>query len=309
MSTVKRVFFHFFEPTTFDDNNEPQLINLEPLFEHLYNQYREGRDNNIDEREFKRVYTYNGEPARLSDITIDYSTQYYHLIFERLSYAVPNVTTLYGDSERIDLEEDEYIGLEVSVLYDPHYHILMIQRNQDSLSPSAIESFLRTLIINAGVVENFSLSLVLDNNARERALRQYAYRKITARLSGSRAKGMLEKLFERCPQGIDTIEITFNAQKSRTSEIDHDFATELLEEYIEDSEVQKLKISSRENEESKVEPIDLINHKLQTYSIFDLRENRQLNAIRIFEEMVGHYLGGGYRNRILGMRNRLLGMR
>ncbi len=41
----------------------------------------------------------------------------------------------------MELDEDEYIGEEVSALYDQEYSIIMLQRNRNSLSPSGIEKY------------------------------------------------------------------------------------------------------------------------------------------------------------------------
>ncbi|MCJ8007270.1 DUF6731 family protein [Lederbergia wuyishanensis] len=109
----------------------------------------------------------------------------------------------------------------------------------------------------------------------------------------------------RRPNGTESIEITFNSNSRRAVEIDSDFAVELLEEYIDDPDVQRLRIRSREHEESAVEPIDLINHKLEASTTFNLETDRQLNSIRVFEDMVNLYnvdAHGGFRYRILRMR-------
>ncbi|KIL45747.1 DUF6731 family protein [Jeotgalibacillus soli] len=300
MSRVKRIGFNFFRSITQNEEDRTVWLNLSEIFDHIIAQYQHARDN--DTSEFKRVYTYNYEPARLSQINIDYNTQYYHLTFERLNYALPNRTTLHGDSEMLDLESDEFIGHEATVLYDPVNHILMIQRNRDSLGPTAIGAFIQSLVIDAGAARNSSIAMITDNTAQRRAFNQSAYRKVYTKIVGAKANGMIERLFGRNPN-VDSIEISFNSRSVRDSEIDQDFTVGLLEEFINDPEVEKLRIRSREHEESPVEPIDLINHKLEASQTVDLRNDRQLNSYRVFEYMVELYNGenGGYRNRILRM--------
>lgn len=305
MSRIKRVGFNFFVPTTQLENRDEIPINLEPIFERIRVQYLAARENDgVGDQEYKHVYTYNSEPARLSEISRDYETQYFHLTFERLNYALPNRTTLHGDSEMLDLDDDEYIGHEASVLYDPINHVLMIQRNRDSLGPTAISSFIQSLVNDAGVANNFSIAMISDTTARRRAFRQTVYRKISTKVVGEKAIGIIERLFNQRPDGIDNVEITFNSRSGRADEIDSDFSVQLLENYIDDPEVQRLRIRSREHEESPVEPIDLINHKLEAQTTFDLVADRQLNSIRVFEDMVRLYDNeevGGYKNKILRM--------
>lgn len=307
MSKVKKIGFNFFKPVTQQEDGEIQQINLEPLFERLRTQYLRGRESiqNGEEEQYKRVYSYNFEPARLSGITIEQHTQYFHLTFERLNYTLPNRTTLHGDSEMLDLDDDEYIGHEANVLYDSTHRILMIQRNRDSIGPTAIASFIEALLVEAEAATNFSIAMISDDTARRRAFNQAAYRKISTRVVGQKANDLLGRLLDRRPQGIESVEITFNSRGTKDGEIDNEFSSQFLEEYTEDPDVQMLRIRSREDEESPVEPIDLINHKLEAYAYFELHNDRQLSSIRVFEEMRNLFdvgderSNGGYRNKIL----------
>jgi hypothetical protein len=300
MSRVKRIGFNFFRSTTQLDDGSTTVLNLSNVFNHIRNQYEQARNNGVDE--YKRVYTYNSEPARLSQINIDYNTQYYHLTFERLNYSLPNKTTLHGDSEMLDLENDEYIGHEATVLYDSQNHILKIQRNRDSLGPSAISAFIQSLVIEAGAANNFYAAMITDNTAKRRAFNQSAYRKITTKVVGTKANGILERLFDRNP-GVASIEISFNSKPVKNAEIDQDFSIELLEDFVDDPEVERLRIRAREYEESPVEPIDLINHKMEASQTVDLRTERQLSTYKIFDYMVELYdtVDGGYKNKIIRM--------
>jgi hypothetical protein len=300
MAKAKKVGFNFFRPTIKKVNEEERLINLKPLFEIIRNNYEQARAADNGE-EYKHVYTYNYEPARLADITVDPETQYYHLIFERLDYQLPNKTTLHGDSKALDLEEDEFIGIDVNVLYDAENHIMMIQRNRNSLGPSGIEVFLKTLLYTTGEEGDFNLAIVSDKSARKRAFKQEAYRKIQMKLTGVKADGLVEKLFSKKPSGIDTIEISFNSKSPKDEKLDDEFSKELLKEYVDDEEVIRLQIRARESEDGVVEPIDLIDQKLQTYKVFSFTEERRLNPISVFYEMTRKYTEEGFKEKIIGM--------
>src|SRR5699024_11023389 len=152
-------------------------------FEQVRNEYQKAKDRielGLGPVEYKIIYAYNNEPARLSEVSVDSDSQYYHLVFERLDYQLPNRTTLHGESEALDLEDDEYIGIDVNVLYDSENHIFMIQRNRSSLGPSGIEIFLRTIINGyVGQIDGeFNLAMVSDTTAKRRAFNQNAYRKV-----------------------------------------------------------------------------------------------------------------------------------
>ncbi len=305
MAKAKKVGFNFFKPYTVTREGERVLINLKPIFEVIREKYEEEKNKEEQNRgEWKYVYDYKGEPARLSDITLDSSNGYYHLIFERLDYVLPNYTTLHGESKALELEDDEYIGREVNILYDPEEHILMIQRNKDSLGPTAIGLFIRTLLVRSETAESFDLAIITDTTARRRAFNQKAYRKFQLKVVGVAADGLVEKLKGHKVDGIDSVEITFSSSAKKDDKIDDDFSKGILEEYVGHSDVTKFKIRAREEDEGVVEPIDLIDHKLLAYTVFRFEQDRSLNPISVFEEMVRIYTleeRGAYKNKILRM--------
>lgn len=304
MAKVKKVGFNFFKPYTVKDG-EKILINLKPIFEVIREKYEEEKKKEEHNRgEWKYVYDYKGEPARLSDITLDSSNGYYHLIFERLDFILPNSTTLHGESKALELEDDEFIAQEVNILYDPEEHILMIQRNKDSLSPTVIGLFIRTLLIRSETADNFDLAIITDTTARRRAFNQKAYRKFQLKVVGAAADGLVEKLKGRRVNGIDSVEIILSSSTKKDGKIDDDFSKDILEEYAGNIEVTKFKIRAREEDEGIVEPIDLLDHKLQAYTVFRFEQDRSLNPISVFEEMVRIYTleeRGAYKNKILRM--------
>ncbi|WP_438312204.1 DUF6731 family protein [Sporosarcina sp. FA9] len=300
MSVTKRVGFNFFKPYTKVEGEDPIVINLARLFEEVRKRYLEARTEGLDQ-EYKHVYRFNDEPARLANVSIDYDTQFYHLVFERLDYVLPNRTTLHGESKAVELEDDEYIGHDVSVLYDPENHILMIQRNRSSLGPTAIEGCLRTLLQQFEVADSFEMALITDNSAKRRALNQSSYRKIQLKVTGSKADGIIERLWGKAPSGLDVVEISLSSGLKKVDEIDNEFSKEILEEFVNDDEVTSLRIRSREDDESTVEAIDLIDHKFQCFAGFKIDDDRQINPISVFDRMV--YL---YSNEENGMRNKIL---
>lgn len=307
----RKVGFNFFRPVIINDKEQELLFSFKEIFEKVMSEYQKAKrriDSGLGPEEYKIIYRYNNEPARLAEVRFDADFQYYHLIFERLDYQLPNRTTLHGESETLDLEDDEWIGLEVNVLYDPENHIFMLQRNRKSLGPSGIEAFLKTIISNYvdRIDGQFSLAMVSDTTAKKRAFKQNSYRKVHLKVTGLKADGIVEKFSKSGNKNVDSVEISFNSSISRNDKIDDKFAQDLLEDFIDDQDVQKLQIRSREKEDSLVEPIDLIDQKLQTFIDFDFGKSRQLNPISAFQEMAEKFNGeietdGGFKNKVKRM--------
>ncbi|MGE7881704.1 DUF6731 family protein [Bacillus sp. NPDC094077] len=91
----------------------------------------------------ERTKEYKQEKARLDEIGLaGKSDTLWSLYFSRLrDFNLPNRAKKNGPSKPVDLDDDEYLGENVSAIYDEVSNILMIQRNRNSLGPSAIESY------------------------------------------------------------------------------------------------------------------------------------------------------------------------
>lgn len=304
MAKIKKVGFNFFRPVIETEDNKTKICDLKPFVEKIRGKYikaRESLEEEGNENQYKIIYSYKGEPARLADISIDIETQYYHLVFERLDYQVPSRTTLHGDSEALDLGDDEYIGIDVNVLYDPENHVLMIQRNRSSLGPLGIETFIRTMLLNnTDSEEKFNLAIISDGTAKKRAFKQSAYRKIQMKVTGVKAQGIVEKLTQNKNADVDTVEVIFSTRVEKSASLDEEFSKKILKEYLDDDNVETLKIRAREQEGGLIEPIDLIDHKLQLYTNFNFMGRRHLLPISVFQEMVQkyHVEDGGFKNKI-----------
>ena len=93
-----------------------------------------------------RTYDYYEERARLENAYWDDELEFYFLHFVRLRERnIPSMAKTDKEVEPIELEEDEFIGEEVSALYDEGNHVLMLQRNRYSLGPKGIEEYFNLL--------------------------------------------------------------------------------------------------------------------------------------------------------------------
>lgn len=91
----------------------------------------------------ERTKEYKQEKARMEEMgLVGNSTNLWSLYFSRLrDFNLPNRAKKNEPSQPFPLEEDEYLGENVSAIYDEVNNILMIQRNRNSLGPGAIETY------------------------------------------------------------------------------------------------------------------------------------------------------------------------
>ena len=307
---IRKVKFNYFIPR---DETTGNIYDISNLLEGLYNSYSQTHFE-------KKYYEFNYDKAKLNSISKDAAgDNYYCLVFERLrDYNFPIKTKLNEESSPIEVENDEYIGEEVVLLYDCDNHVLMLQRNVNSLSPRAIEAFLRNLINEYGVGTDdvvFVMEIVLDGLIEDRAERMIAKtRKLTIKGGPSfypdtnLLSGIWETIMgtrnELSAQNID-IEVSISVRDSARSETPY-LPNEIAEDFLslsENNDLKKLVIKGREFEQGGIEEINLLNNKLEDSYPFEITQiNRRLNPSSVYEEMKLIYLDRG-RSNVLRIQN------
>lgn len=239
---------------------------------------------------YKVVKNYNFDPIRIKSISPPQENGYYHIIMERLDDTKLQKTTIYGESIDVDLEENEYIGHEVSILYDPFHHTMLIQRNISSLSPSGIERFFDSVLFDyTGEYCNFSLISAIDRNTYDKAQNSNIYRQFAIKVKGNQVDDLIRGLSSNSIDGAEYIEIIVSTKKSKKSELNQFRTRQLLDDWANDSNVEKLSVKVKDDFDSKVESIDLIHQAIKRSLIYEYREAGQLNAQNIFLDMVRIY--------------------
>ncbi|UOQ47777.1 hypothetical protein MUN88_17240 [Gracilibacillus caseinilyticus] len=144
----------------------------------------------------KRAREYLGERARLEEAYFDEDLDYYFLHFVRLRATnIPSKAKIDTNVEPFELEDDEYLGEEVSALYDDNKSILMLQRNKFSLGPSGIADYLN--IIWANDNETICIRSIPIPDAFQLARKPKIYRKVNLRLANINSavdQGFVDKL-------------------------------------------------------------------------------------------------------------------
>lgn len=290
MIKKKPVKFYYFRCSFFGNDSDGQ-IDLAPLFEEIKRSYSNGQD--------RFVYEYNGEPAKLSYIGSPYdNNSYYQLTFERLrNYNFPVQSKLTGDSSELTLSDDEFLGEEVTVLYDPSNSVFMIQNNRDSLSYKAIEMFLGSLLNEQGNDGVFTLILLSGRNPVQKARGLLGARNLLFKGNiqvvvpgigpvGDLMDAVREDITEEDADIID-IEVHIIAKNKLSSSrpyIPQSITNEIIS-YNGKEGLKKLKVKGR-NHEGIMDEINLIDDKFVDSHVFNFTEqNKYLNKNVIFTEM------------------------
>jgi len=244
----------------------------------------------------QRARDYMGEQARLEETYYDQDLDYFFLHFVRLrSTNIPSRAKLDEAVEPIELEDDEYIGEEVSALYDDDKHILMLQRNRHSLAPSGIAEYFNLMWDEED--ETIYLRPIAIPNAFDIAKKQKIYRRINVRFADLK-KARNQRAIDRLKSPIKKIINSFgeydgiNAQISITvgQPKDNRLDEETVKDTIDDIEnnvelFSGVQIAMKDNEDTRVEILDLFDGKAHDFATFRMEAKSSLNHYAIAESM------------------------
>ncbi|OME08021.1 hypothetical protein BSK64_06185 [Paenibacillus odorifer] len=247
-----------------------------------------------------RTYDYRQEKSRLETSYWDNELEFFFLHFVRLRDTnIPSTARQNGQVEPLELDDDEFIGEEVSALYDEDNHVLMLQRNKFSLGPEGIEEYFNIIWNNPD--EIIYLRPICPPNTFEIARRAAEYRKINIRLADLREvprENILNRL--RSPIGglISSVrnyeganvQVTITVGTSRTDSLNDETINDTLIDIEQNPDLfTRAELVIKEEDDSRIELIDLFEHKAHDFGNFRMERRETLSHYAIAAEMYTLY--------------------
>lgn len=243
-----------------------------------------------------RTFDYRSEQARLERAYWDDELGFFFLHFVRLRATnIPSKAKIDSEVEPFELEDDEYLGEEVSALYDDTNHILMLQRNKYSLGPEGIEEYINLLWGNDDDI--ISLRIICPPNAFEIARRASEYRRINLRFADLKDKD-LNTVLPRLRSPIKKVISGFSEYEGINAQVTitmgnvkgQSLSPQLVEDTILDIEenrhlFSKAEIAKKDDDDTRVEFVDLFDHKAHDFATFRMEKRETLSHFSIAKEM------------------------
>lgn len=262
-----------------------------------------------------RTFDYRQERVRLENAGYDEDLKYWYLHFVRMrDHMLPSKAKLTTNVEPFELDDDEYLGEEVTALYDEDHHILMLQRNRHSLSPSGLEEYLNLIWERHENNQKIYLRPILacDNVSRAKK-KGNVYRRLLIRFADldkrevSNTKSPIRRFISAIKEyGAVNAEITLTLGYSRDKSLSPETVIDTISDLTDTNDlrglVSKAEVAIKEDD-TAVEIIDLFEDRAQSYTFFDVPRRTTLSHYAIFEEMVKIYEDN--KVRILGYLNGL----
>jgi len=242
-----------------------------------------------------RIMPYKQEKARVESYAFDEDTGYWDIYFTRLrDFNVPTRAKEDQPAEPIDLDDDEYIGENVSAIYDENHHILMLQRNKYSLGPSAITEYINYFHDNPN--EEIFLRPIRIVNTKNKIKSAKFHRKIRIKFadldkkntegrSASIAKWM--SLFQEYESVIGEVIISVDRKRNATL---GGSVSKFLDELYENKDViTSAEVSIKRSELSEIEVVDLFEEHAHDIISFTVPPRTVLNHEAVVYQMVQTY--------------------
>ncbi|TWM30086.1 hypothetical protein CHCC14821_1634 [Bacillus paralicheniformis] len=255
----------------------------------------------------KRVFSTGTDLARLQNIVSNDNKWEMHFIrIRKVDFplkAHDNGHIGYFD----DLDEAEGFGEELSALYDPSNTVIMLRRNKHSLSPSSIANFFTSLINEVGLTVIFKPLIHPDSLKllkKDHLIRSAEIAVADVKNASEKTKKSLGSIISKPEEINEPVYINFKialAQKGSRKQSRIPIYEDIMN-VATDPNADKIDIKYKEDEDAKVEQVDLIENRLfdfHTFTKADINpESRNILHQTIIQRM--HLL---YRKRIDEINN------
>ncbi len=281
----KDVEFDYFEAWCYEDdeNGEKKISNkfqLETIFQAA--QKRSAQEI---------TYPYRGEKARIQKVVYDTTNKVWEIQLLRLrEIAPPGLAKDDGTYEIFLLEDGEYIGESVSMLYDPEFMVLCIQRNYNAIPPSGVEEYLnKTIDFNPIICLRPKL---LSSKNITKLSNSKIFRKISLAIAtddfiiDDRKQGLNKLLGNILKYDGSIVHIDISVGNSKKDKsLSPGLAYDTIQNLYNDSATTKLKANIRDINDTKVEKVDLFDDRMKDIDGFEVNRENPLTHERVYPNL------------------------
>ncbi|MCX7884655.1 MAG: hypothetical protein N2448_06460 [Caloramator sp.] len=245
----------------------------------------------------ENTYTFGGEDARLQLIEKETDSPYWKMQFLRIRKDVlPGIATDGGEYTMLDLDDDEWVGEEVSVLYDETLHTIAVQRNRNSLGISGIEGFFNYVMNDPQYIIQFC-PIPVPDELRQLRTGEYFKKIMLSFAETALDKDILPKnsSLYKIIKGVEgfgainvNITMSIGRGKGNINTLDEQEVLRLMDlKGI--NGFSKIEIYKKPHEDAKIEVIDLIEGKLYDVEKMEYGKDNPIQYNRVINVMKSKY--------------------
>lgn len=256
-------------------------------------------DNNLIQMEI----SFNEAKARIEQFNINANKEIWGIkLFKLRDTNIPSKAKNNEEAKVIELEDGEYIGEDMFLIFDPNNGIALIQRNRLSLGISRLEEFF-TFTYNKYVDEQNKIEVyiepILDLHGKEK-IYSSKYKNLEINFANINewvlnenriSLGTLLQPLKNMYGVNGSIKISLG--HSRLDTLNRKFIKDLVKEINEPSNkryVRAAKIKIQEEDDCDVEIIDLFNDICDEYLEVSVESSKGLGYTMIINAMIEKYM-------------------
>jgi len=221
-----------------------------------------------------RTYKYYDEDARLDKFEYNATLDVWYLNFVRLRQTkLPVRAKRTKEATAMKLAPDEYIGEDVTAVYDCQNNIIALQRNRDSLSAAGLETYLSELY--GAPDENIYLRAIPVPNMFDRVRNAKSVRKLVIKFASNKWNRRVHAETSSFKELLDYIDrfqssrsavISISLGRTRKGSLDEEMVTQTLQD-IKDCEgfIEGAEMSIKERDNAPTEIVDLFSMKYHSF--------------------------------------------
>ena len=252
-----------------------------------------------------RIQEINDISGRLEDIAL-VNGELYALNFMRMD-VVSNTYVLAPDTRarHVDLDENEYIGKNTVVLYDPRFHVAMVQCNRGSYGAAALQNYINSFINDGNLCYFRPIEYDYDRvDLNNKRILKLDVRFANTRNLVSRDSVAFERIIEACNQTecrTAHLELGLGRSYVQTDELEPETMQGIIREVR--SEDNRGLVSSAHvtlSDDQKSEVFDLLQNILNDKINYVVPPRGEL-AFRLMSNRMADKYSEGTRARVAGI--------
>lgn len=283
MSKVKNIKFDYGRIYTYDLEHEGEKVkkNRKPL--KLEKLLSISLNKSIKER----TKTYYGEPIILQKVNKLNEDLWQLQFIKQRSSEIPGIIDKKNDEyKKLELDDSEYIGEDIAVLYHEKTNVLMVQRNRSAIGIRGIRAYFEQALNNSKSVD---IKLVPFTNTLGE-LQKMIIRKVEVSFSDIKESNENSSLFgvisgAKKMKSLST-KVSFSVGHSKKEESLTQEEVIELTKLKEEEGYRKVHIEYRESEDAPIEQVEFINGTLFDQEKFEYSKENDIYFERIVDKMV-----------------------
>ena len=238
----------------------------------------------------------NGKRVRLETFDYNKDSDCWEAQFIRKRAIVPSKCKEQEAATEIELAPDEYMGEGIAILYDKNKNIVMMQVNRNALTNKALQEWIRKMHKECYNGENIRVTLAVK---LKNDINYYFRNKIVKRLDVD-ISDVNEGIHENASLGRmirmknifhgKKMRLQINVSRDRDAQLNEDEVQNLVDDVMNnDTGIDRVYIGYKEDDESGVEGVDLIDEVLMDKITINQEDKKPLNYQQLKYKMINTY--------------------